>query len=177
MESQVGPRSAESQLREELRAQQAVCKKLMREREEFLQAIDEAAERIRWEWSSRKTSALLLPKADLYLTSWGVCVCGHTCNAICNQFLLSMYTSMYRNSLLFRCKNIFIQRKHTKIFYANIILQRKLFRVGWLLATPSMATHKYFPNRCCPYILVASNTTSHLLFTSHLFCKRCDFLN
>ena len=47
MESQVGLRSVESQLREELRAQQAVCKKLMREREEFLQAIDEAAERIR----------------------------------------------------------------------------------------------------------------------------------
>ena len=34
----------------------------------------------------------------------------------------------YRNSLFFRCKNIFVQRKCTKFFYANIILQRKIFR-------------------------------------------------
>ena len=33
---------------------------------------------------------------------------------------------------------------------------------------------------CCPYILVyviASNTASHFLFTSHLFGTRCDFVN
>ena len=32
-----------------------------------------------------------------------------------------------------------------------------------------MTTHQHFPNYCCPYILVyvvASNTTSHLLFTA-----------
>ena len=28
----------------------------------------------------------------------------------------------YCNSLFFRCKNIFVRRKCTKIFYANIIL-------------------------------------------------------
>jgi len=64
----------------------------------------------------------------------------------------------YRNSL--RCKNIFVHRKCTKIFYANIILQRKIFDIGWL-----RATHQNFPNCCCPYILVymvASNTTSNL---------------
>ena len=39
----------------------------------------------------------------------------------------------YRNLLLFRYKNIFVQRKRMKIFYTNIILQQKLFCVGWLL--------------------------------------------
>ena len=53
---------------------------------------------------------------------------------------------LYRNSLLFRCENIFVQRKRTKIFYVNIILQQTFFRVGWF-----PATHKHFPN--CPYIL------------------------
>ena len=36
-----------SQLRAELRAQQAVCQKLRREKEEALQAIEEAVEEIR----------------------------------------------------------------------------------------------------------------------------------
>ena len=48
------------------------------------------------------------------------------------------------------------QKKCTKIFNANIILQRNT---------------QYFPNCCCPYILVyvvASKTRSHLLFTSYL---------
>jgi len=40
---------------------------------------------------------------------------------------LIQYT-YYRNSLYFRCKNIFVHRKRTKIFYANI---RKFFR-RWL---------------------------------------------
>ena len=82
----------------------------------------------------------------------------------------------YRNSLFVRCKNIFGRRKRTKIFYTNIILPNENFlRVGWLLAA-----HQHFPNCCCPYILVyvvASNTTSNLLFTSHLFCMLCDLLN
>ena len=38
---------------------------------------------------------------------------------------------IYRDSLYFHCKNIFVHSKHTKIFYANIILQRKFFR-HWL---------------------------------------------
>ena len=33
----------------------------------------------------------------------------------------------YRNSLNFRCENIFVRRKYTKIFYTNIILQRNIF--------------------------------------------------
>ena len=63
---------------------------------------------------------------------------------------------------------------HTKIFM-RIILQRKFSNVGWL-----RATHQHFPNCCCPYILVfvvTSNTTSNLLFTSHLFGTWCDLLN
>ena len=30
----------------------------------------------------------------------------------------------YRNSLKFRCKNIFVRRKHTKLFYSKFLLQR-----------------------------------------------------
>ena len=74
----------------------------------------------------------------------------------------------------FRCKNIFVQRKRTKIFYLNIILEQIFFHVGWL-----PTTHKHFPNCCCPYILVyvvTSNTTSHLLSTSHLLGTRCNLL-
>ena len=40
-----------------------------------------------------------------------------------------------------------------------------------MLVGSLLATHHHFPNSCCPYILVcvvASNTTSHLLITSHL---------
>ena len=71
-----------------------------------------------------------------------------TCTVICFIFIV---------------KKKFLQRKHTKIFYANIILQREFFHVGWL-----PTTHKHFSNCCCPCILVyvvASNTTNHLLFT------------
>ena len=41
-------------------------------------------------------------------------------------------------------------------------------------------THQHIPKCCCPYIIVyavASNTTSHLLFTSHLFGTQCNLLN
>ena len=55
----------------------------------------------------------------------------------------------YRNLLYFCCKKNFVQRKCTKIFYTNIILQRGFFHVGWL-----PATHKHFPNYCCPHVLV-----------------------
>ena len=34
----------------------------------------------------------------------------------------------YRNSLFFRCINIFVHRKCMKFFYVNIILQRKFLR-------------------------------------------------
>ena len=97
------------------------------------------------------------------------------CNNAPHDHLLHPSSKIYRNSLFVRCKNIFGHRKRTKIFYTNIILQRKFLRVGWLLAT-----HQYFPNCCCPCILVivvASNTTSCLLFTSHLFSTLCDLLN
>ena len=43
-----------------------------------------------------------------------------------------------------------------------------------------MMTHQHFPNCCSPHILVyvvASNTTSHLLFTGHLFGMQCDLLD
>ena len=33
----------------------------------------------------------------------------------------------YRNSLNFHCKNIFIRRKHTKLFYSKFLLQRIFF--------------------------------------------------
>ena len=33
----------------------------------------------------------------------------------------------YRNSLNFRCKNIFVCRKHTKLFYSKSLLQRIFF--------------------------------------------------
>ena len=90
------------------------------------------------------------------------------------SFLIAF--SVYRNSLFVRCKNIFERRKRTKIFYTNVILPNENFcaLVGsWLHTSAS-------PNCCCPYILVymvASNTTSCLLFTSHLFCTLCDLLN
>ena len=60
-------------------------------------------------------------------------------------------------------------------YFTQIILWWKFFHIGWL-----PATHKHFPNCCCPYILVyvvASNTTSHLLFTGHLFGMWCNLLN
>ena len=37
----------------------------------------------------------------------------------------------YRNSLYFRCKNTFVHRKLTKIFYANKFYNKN-FSVGWL---------------------------------------------
>ena len=60
--------------------------------------------------------------------------------------------------------------------YENILHEynSKFSDMGWL-----RATHQHFPNCCCPYILVylvASNTTSNLLFTSHLFSTWCDLL-
>ena len=96
-----------------------------------------------------------------------------------NRTMLNFYLGLphilsviYRNLLSFRCKNIFVHRKCMQIFYTNIILN--FSNVGWL-----RATHQHFPNCCCPYILVymvASNTTSHILFTSHLFGMWCDLL-
>ena len=42
---------------------------------------------------------------------------------------LHMSSNVYCHSLFFRCgKNIFVRRKHTKIFYTNIILQRKFLQ-------------------------------------------------
>ena len=69
----------------------------------------------------------------------------------------------YRNSLYFRCKNIFVHRKRTKIFCANNFYNKNFSNVGSI-----QRTHQYFSNCCCPYILVyvASNTTSNLLFTA-----------
>ena len=81
----------------------------------------------------------------------------------------------YHNSLHFHCENIFLHRKHTKIFYTNKFYNCNFSDVGWL-----RATHQHFPNWCCPYSLVyvvASNTTSNLLFTSHIFSTQCDLLN
>ena len=81
--------------------------------------------------------------------------------------VLMFLADNYCNLLLFRCKNIFVQRKSTKAFYANIILQRKFFCIGWL-----PATHKYFPNCCCPYIyVVASNTTCKIIFVQFGLCE------
>ena len=77
----------------------------------------------------------------------------------------------YRNSLFVHCKNIFGHKTYENILHKYNFTTN----VGWLLAT-----HQHFPNCCCPYILVyvvASNTTSRLLFTSHLFCTQCDLLN
>ena len=39
---------------------------------------------------------------------------------------------IYRDSLYFHCKNIFVHSKHTKIFYANI---ENFSDVAWLCAT------------------------------------------
>ena len=91
-----------------------------------------------------------------------------------NRIMLNFYLGLPHvicNLLYFRCKNIFVRKKCTKIFYTNIILH--FSDVDWL-----RATHQHFPNCCCPYILVyvASNTTSHILFTSHLFGMWCDLL-
>ena len=46
---------------------------------------------------------------------------------------LIQYT-YYRNSLYFRCKNIIVHRKRTKIFYANI---RKFFRLHTTVTSTS----------------------------------------
>ena len=50
--------------------------------------------------------------------------------------------------VLFFCfKNILGHRKRPKIFYVNIILQRKFWHFGWL-----PATNQHFPSCCCPYV-------------------------
>ena len=43
---------------------------------------------------------------------------------------------MYSNSLNFRCKNIFVCRKHTKLFYSKFLLQRIFF--GRIFRTKQM---------------------------------------
>ena len=52
-----------------------------------------------------------------------------TCNHG-NYYLVIMHwphNRGYCNSLLFHCKNIFVQRKWAKIFYVNIIFTTKFF--------------------------------------------------
>ena len=36
----------------------------------------------------------------------------------------------YRNSLNFRCKNIFVRKKHTKLFYSNFFVNTNIFRTN-----------------------------------------------
>ena len=67
---------------------------------------------------------------------------------------------VYRNLLLFHCENIFVQRKHTKIFYTNIILQRTFscrLVPYYTQVLPQLLLPIY------PLCVVVSNTASHLL--------------
>ena len=111
-----------------------------------------------WVLLVNKHSNLIIWKLSWMLT-WGNTVHApgmHYCN----------FNTVIR--FFFRCKNIFVHRKRTKILYTNIILQRIFFDDG----TPA-TTHQYFPSCCCLYILVfmvAFNTTSNL------FGMRCDLL-
>ena len=96
-----------------------------------------------------------------------MCFCGNwwvlffhiyrKCKMVFSLILFKVYTTLYRN---FCCKNIFVHRKRTKIFYTSIILQRKIFQ-RWLAPCYTPALHEVL----LPYILVymASNTTSNLL--------------
>ena len=91
---------------------------------------------------------------------------------VISRLEISVNIGFYHNS---RCKDIFVCRKRTKIFYVNIILQWKIFQ-RWLAPcyTPAL------PQLLLSYILVymvASNTTSHFLFTSYLFGTWWDLLN
>ena len=58
--------------------------------------------------------------------------------------LNNMVVLSNRNSLSFRCRNIFVQIKCQILHEYNFT--PKFSHVGWL-----PATHKHFPNCCCPY--------------------------
>ena len=80
----------------------------------------------------------------------------------------------YRNSLYFCCN----KKIRTKKTYENILSEYNFTTRNFPRWLPT--THKHFPNCCCPCILVyvvASNTTSHFLFTSHLFSTWSNLLN
>ena len=52
---------------------------------------------------------------------------------------------IYRNSLNFRCKNIFVRRKRTKLFYSKFLLQRIFFeRIFRTPSTCAYAVHAVF---------------------------------
>ena len=103
---------------------------------------------------------------------------------------------VYRNSLFFRCKNISVERKCTKIFYANIVLQRNFFRqdryVRIVMTQWWIARMAPTPRHCtayrasssqeqgtlgkCPMTASCFSTATAYLYVSHvgrLFPNRC----
>ena len=72
------------------------------------------------------------------------------------QMTLKEYIT-YRNSLFFRCKNTFVHRKCTKIFYANIIYNKNFPDDDTVMDTTAL------PQLLLP-IVVASNVHSFIFF-------------